>query len=197
MGYFSKHQIYFLHCINFCLVILYTKYVETPVGSMFAAANEQGVFMFDFVDRKGGLDKVKQRIAKSWKAVFVEKKHPSINVVEQQVAEYFDSKRQEFDFRLMFSGTAFQQEVFAALAQIPFGQTISYQQLAKQMNCPLAIRAIAHANGANCLAILVPCHRVIASNGLLTGYSGGIEAKKWLLDFEGGRPNAPVQSSLF
>lgn len=178
-------------------LILYTKNIETPVGLIFAAANEQGIFIFDFVERQGGLDKIKQRIVKHWKAVFVEKQHSSIRILEQQVSEYFENKRQKFDLQLKFSGTEFQQQVFAALSQIPFGQTISYQQLAKQMNNPLAIRAIAKANGENCLAILIPCHRVIASNGLLTGYSGGIEAKKWLLDFERGRPNTPLQSSLF
>jgi len=98
---------------------------------------------------------------------------------------------------LHLSGTEFQQQVFTALKQIPYGQTISYQQLARQMNNPLAVRAIAKANGENCLSILIPCHRVIASSGLLTGYSGGIEAKKWLLDFEQGRPNTPLQSLLF
>lgn len=164
---------------------------------MFAAANEQGVFIFDFVERKGGLDKIKDRVAKKWKAIFTEKPHNSLELLEQQLTEFFSSSRQQFDLTLHFSGTEFQQQVFTALFKIPFGQTISYQQLAKQMNNPLAIRAIAKANGENCLAILIPCHRVIASNGLLTGYSGGIEAKKWLLDFEQGRPNTPLQSSLF
>lgn len=164
---------------------------------MFAAANEQGIFIFDFVDRKGGIDKIKDRVAKKWQAIFVEKPHKSLRILEQQVHDYFIGKRQVFELQFNFSGTEFQQQVFNTLLQIPFGQTISYQQLARQMNHPLAIRAIAKANGENCLAIIVPCHRVIASNGLLTGYSGGIEAKKYLLDFEQGRPNTPLQSSLF
>lgn len=178
-------------------LILYTKNIETPIGTMFAAANEQGVFIFDFVERKGGLHKIKDRVAKKWKAIFIEKPHTSLDILELQLSEYFANKRQNFEFTLHFSGTEFQQQVFTALSQIPFGQTISYQQLARQMNNPLAIRAIAKANGENCLAILIPCHRVIAANGLLTGYSGGIEVKKWLLNFEQGRPNTPLQSLLF
>lgn len=164
---------------------------------MFAAANEQGVFIFDFMHRKGGIEKIKDRVAKKWAAIFVEKSHQTLKVLEHQLAEYFSNKRQIFELELHFSGTEFQQQVFTALSLIPYGQTISYQQLARQMNNPLAVRAIANANGENCLSILIPCHRVIASSGLLTGYSGGIEAKKWLLDFEQGRPNTPLQSLLF
>lgn len=164
---------------------------------MFAAANEQGVFIFDFVARKGGIDKIKDRVAKKWSAIFVQKPHQSLELLEQQLSEYFNEKRQDFELQLHYSGTEFQQQVFASLTNIPFGHTITYQQLARQMNSPLAIRSIAKANGENCLAILIPCHRVIASSGLMTGYSGGIEAKKWLLDFEQGRPNTPLQPSLF
>lgn len=164
---------------------------------MFAAANEHGIFIFDFVERKGGIDKIKERVAKKWSAIFVEKPHQCLDILEQQLEEYFKATRQIFELKLNFSGTEFQQQVFTALNNIPFGQTISYQQLARQMNNPLAVRAIAKANGENCFAILIPCHRVIASSGLLTGYSGGIEVKKWLLNFEQGRPNTPLQPSLF
>lgn len=178
-------------------LILYTKNIETPIGTLFAAANEQGIFIFDFMHRKGGIEKIKDRVAKKWTAIFVEKAHKSIDLLELQLQEYFAAQRQSFELQLHLSGTEFQQQVFTALTQIPYGQTISYQQLARQMNNPLAVRAIAKANGENCLSILIPCHRVIASSGLLTGYSGGIEAKKWLLDFEQGRPNTPLQSLLF
>lgn len=178
-------------------MILSVTYIETPIGTMFAAANEQGIFIFDFVERKGGLDKIKERVARKWTAFFVEQAHEQLRILEQQVQEYYATTRQVFELNLCFSGTDFQQEVFRNLLEIPYGKTIAYQQLACHMNHPLAIRAIAKANGENCLAILVPCHRVIASNGLLTGYSGGIDNKKWLLDFEQGRPNTPLQSSLF
>ena len=176
---------------------LYTKHIETPVGLMFAAANDSGIFIFDFVERNGGLDKIKHRIIKNHQAIFVEKTHKSLDILEQQVAEYFDKKRQNFELKFQFSGTAFQQSVFEKLVAIPFGKTISYLQLANEMNKPLAIRAIATANGENCLAIIVPCHRVVASNGSLTGYSGGIAAKKYLIELEQNASDVLQQSAFF
>jgi AraC family transcriptional regulator of adaptative response/methylated-DNA-[protein]-cysteine methyltransferase len=178
-------------------VILYTQIIETPIGAMFAAVNEDGIYIFDYVERKGGLAKIQDRVAKKWSAIYVQKKHAQHEALEQQLQAYFKQERHNFDLPLHLSGTEFQQQVFRSLQAIPYSKTISYQQLSLQMNRPQATRAIAKANGENCLAILIPCHRVIASNGLLTGYSGGIEVKKWLLDFEQGRPNMPLQPSLF
>lgn len=181
----------------FIPVIVYTKILETPVGGLFAAANDAGVFLLDYLNRRGGLDRMKEKVSKKWKCIYVEKAHPVLSELEQQLNDYFDHKRNQFDLPLCFSGTDFQQQVFTALSAIPYGATISYQQLAREMQMPTAIRAIAKANGENNLAILVPCHRVVASSGLLTGYSGGVEIKKWLLDFEHGRPNLPLQPALF
>lgn len=178
-------------------MILFSKHIETPVGRLFAAANEQGIFIFDFVERNGGLDKIKHRITQNHQAVFIEKPHKSLDILEQQVAEYFDKKRQNFELKFQFSGTAFQQSVFEKLVAIPFGKTISYKQLANEMDNPLAIRAIAKANGENSLAIIVPCHRVIAANGLLTGYSGGLAAKKYLIELEQKTSDVLRQSAFF
>ena len=109
---------------------------------------------------------------------------PCFNNAALQLDEYFAGKRQAFDFPIKQTGSPFQQEVWQCLLTIGYGKTISYLQQSKMMNNPLAIRAIAAANGKNDLAIIVPCHRVIGSDGSLTGYAGGLWRKKWLLEHE-------------
>lgn len=110
-----------------------------------------------------------------------------------QLQEYFEGKRQAFSLTLNPEGTDFQKKVWDALLQIPFGKTISYLQLSKTLGDPKAIRAVASANGKNPLWIVIPCHRVIGSDGSLTGYAGGIHRKKWLLTHE----SPAKQQSLF
>jgi methylated-DNA-[protein]-cysteine S-methyltransferase len=102
----------------------------------------------------------------------------------KQLREYFDGERKEFDLPIKQPGSDFQQEVWQQLLKIKYGSTVTYLQQSQQMNNPLAIRAIAAANGRNNLWIVVPCHRVIGSNGSLTGYAGGLWRKKWLLEHE-------------
>lgn len=111
----------------------------------------------------------------------------------QQLLEYFDGKRTHFDFRINPQGTEFQQKVWHELLQIPFGKTVSYMDITKKLGDVKAIRAVASANGKNPLWIVVPCHRVIGTDGSLTGYAGGLWRKKWLLEHES--PSA--QQSLF
>ena len=110
-----------------------------------------------------------------------------------QLSDYFDGKRQDFNFKLNPKGTDFQQKVWQELLQIPFGKTISYLDLSKKLGDVKAIRAVASANGKNPLWIVVPCHRVIGTDGSLTGYAGGLWRKKWLLEHE----NPTTQQSLF
>ncbi|TWI96737.1 methylated-DNA-[protein]-cysteine S-methyltransferase [Mucilaginibacter frigoritolerans] len=109
---------------------------------------------------------------------------PVLKMATQQLDEYFEGKRKEFDLPIKQSGSDFQQKVWQQLLKIEYGKTISYLQQSKLMNNPLGIRAIAAANGKNNLWIVVPCHRVIGSNGSLTGYAGGLWRKKWLLEHE-------------
>jgi methylated-DNA-[protein]-cysteine S-methyltransferase len=110
-----------------------------------------------------------------------------------QLQEYFEEKRETFTFKLQPKGTAFQQKVWKALLEIPYGKTTSYLELSKKLGDVKAIRAVASANGKNSLWIVVPCHRVLGSDGSLTGYAGGLWRKKWLLEHE-----SPVkQQSLF
>ncbi|MDN3656304.1 methylated-DNA--[protein]-cysteine S-methyltransferase [Ferruginibacter paludis] len=102
----------------------------------------------------------------------------------RQLNEYFEGTRRQFDLPLQQNGTAFQQKIWSALIQIPYGQTISYMELSKRTGDPKAIRAVGTTNGKNQLSIVVPCHRVIGSNGTLTGYGGGLWRKRWLLEHE-------------
>jgi methylated-DNA-[protein]-cysteine S-methyltransferase len=103
----------------------------------------------------------------------------------QQLAEYFAGVRRRFDLLLRPEGTPFQQRVWAELTRIPFGETITYGELARRVGQPTAIRAVGAANARNPISILIPCHRVIGASGTLTGYAGGLERKRWLLELEG------------
>lgn len=102
----------------------------------------------------------------------------------RQLDEYFSGRRSEFSVPLLFVGTDFQKTVWKALLSIPYGQTLSYGELAARIGKPKSVRAVANANGANALSIFAPCHRVVGSDRSLTGYAGGLEAKRWLLELE-------------
>ena len=118
------------------------------------------------------------------------------NVLQEAVSQlndYFEGKRTDFTFKLNPTGTEFQRKVWKELLEIPFGKTMSYLELSKKLGDVKAIRAVASANGKNPLWIVVPCHRVIGTDGSLTGYAGGLWRKKWLLEHE----NPPTQQSLF
>ncbi|SOE22157.1 methylated-DNA-[protein]-cysteine S-methyltransferase [Spirosomataceae bacterium TFI 002] len=108
---------------------------------------------------------------------------------KKQLEEYLLGKRLEFDLKLEPKGTEFQQKVWAELQNIPFGKTISYQELANKLGDPKVIRAAASANGKNPIGLIIPCHRVIGQNGKLVGFSGGLSRKKWLLDHENKHAN--------
>lgn len=105
----------------------------------------------------------------------------------RQLDEYFSGQRKSFDMPLLFVGSDFQKSVWQMLLEIPYGQTISYGEMARRIGIPKAVRAVANANGANAISIFAPCHRIIGSDRSLTGYGGGLEAKKFLLELEGAR----------
>ncbi|MBM4204732.1 MAG: methylated-DNA--[protein]-cysteine S-methyltransferase [Gammaproteobacteria bacterium] len=107
--------------------------------------------------------------------------------VQQQLLEYFAGERREFTVELDVQGTSFQKRVLEALRGIPYGETRSYKQVAERIGTPLAVRAVGAANGSNPIPLIIPCHRVIGSNGKLTGFGGGLPVKKYLLDLEQGR----------
>ena len=111
--------------------------------------------------------------------------HPALVEAERQLLEYFEGRRTSFTLPLDVAGTAFQRAVWTALRTIPFGETRTYTQIARQIGHPDAVRAVGAANGRNPVSIITPCHRVIGANGALTGFAGGLEAKAFLLSLEG------------
>jgi len=118
-------------------------------------------------------------------------RHPVLIETERQLKEYFAGQRKEFALSLDLAGTAFQRKVWNALLTIPFGETRSYGQIARQIGSPGAVRAVGAANGRNPVSIIAPCHRVIGSTGQLTGFGGGLDAKARLLALEGVKPELP------
>lgn len=124
------------------------------------------------------------RLKRLLNAEFQEGISDVIEIAQKQLDEYFHRARRDFDLPLLFVGTDFQKQVWSELLNIPYGTTISYGEMARRLGMPKAVRALANANGANALSIIVPCHRVIGSDGSLTGYGGGLERKRFLLDLE-------------
>lgn len=159
------------------------KQLSTPLGKMFLGATDQGICLFDFEQRKG-LGRIMQRIEILSKGKFLAGEHPYFLKLEEQTNAYFSGTRKEFDLPLQLLGTPFQKSVWEDLLAIPYGQTRSYKQQALALGHEKAVRAIANANGQNSIGIIIPCHRVIGSDGGLTGYGGGLVYKKWLLDHE-------------
>lgn len=157
--------------------------LETPLGTMFACAVEQGICLLEFSDRKMAETELKS-LAKLLNATILQASNKHFDLLKKQLDEYFERKRKEFSVPLFTPGTAFQQAAWKVLQTIPYGTTLSYKKQAVSMKKPEAIRAVAHANGMNRIAIIIPCHRVIGADGNLTGYGGGLWRKKWLLDLE-------------
>jgi AraC family transcriptional regulator of adaptative response/methylated-DNA-[protein]-cysteine methyltransferase len=166
--------------------ILLLKEIDTPLGTMMAGAVPEGICLLEFADRPG-LTREITELTRRLNATTREGENPHLYLLSQQLKEYYEGHRHEFTVPLVMSGTAFQMEVWRSLLKIPYGNTRSYMQQAITLGDPKAVRAVAHANGMNPISILVPCHRVIASNGQLTGYGGGLWRKKWLLDLEQGK----------
>ena len=155
-----------------------TKYAEFILGSY-----EGKLCMLDYRYRRMR-DSVDNRIKKGLNAEYVEQDDEILQETRKQLDEYFSGERKNFDIPLQTVGTGFQKTVWETLLKIPYGKTSSYLKLAKQINNEKAVRAVANANGANAIGIIIPCHRIIGSNGELVGYAGGLPLKKKLLDLE-------------
>ena len=148
---------------------LYTAYIQSPIGYAEIKTTEEAVVSVLFTEN-----------------LEHENSHPPkvLKDCVKQLNEYFTGKRKEFDLPVEQDGTEFQQQVWKELCNIPLGRTISYLQLAKKIGNPKSIRAVGTTNGKNNICVIVPCHRVIGSDGSLTGYGGGLWRKKWLLEHE-------------
>lgn len=163
--------------------VIYLDRLSTKIGPMFVAATGKGLCLLEFTDRKMLETEIKD-LRKRFNAVIVPGENKYIAATKKQLAEYLAGTRTEFDLELDPAGTEFQKTVWLALMKIPYGTTCSYSDQAKNIGAPKAVRAVANANGMNKIAIIIPCHRVIGSDGSLTGYGGGLPRKKWLLDLE-------------
>lgn len=157
--------------------------IESPLGPLIAGANEQGIVLLEYTDRRM-LENNLKRLRRRFTCGVVPAHHRLLDQLEQELKAYFEGNRREFTLRLAAQGTPFQEKVWAELQRIPYGHTISYDELARRIHQPTAQRAVARANGMNCVAILIPCHRVIGKDGTLTGYGGGLWRKRLLLELE-------------
>lgn len=155
----------------------YYKTMRSPVGELTLVADERALKAVLWENDDPKRVRLSPRHENS--------RHPVLMEAEKQLKEYFAGKRAAFDLPLDFTGTEFQRSVWQALLTIPFGETRSYAQIAEQIGNPTAVRAVGAANGKNPISIIAPCHRVIGSNGKLTGFAGGMEAKAFLLKMEG------------
>lgn len=163
--------------------IIDLKRIETPIGTMYAAATAEGICMLEFTDRKM-LETEFKDLAKSLNAIIIQGENPHFIPLEKELAEYFLGKRTEFTVPLSPVGTDFQKSVWKVLMKIPYGETWNYKKQSEVLGDAKKVRAVANANGMNKISILIPCHRVIGSNGTLTGYGGGIWRKQKLLELE-------------
>jgi len=154
---------------------------RSPIGVIEIMENDGAVAELSFRDRPAGA-------AESAPS-------PLLKACRTQLEEYFAGTRTVFDVPLVLEGTIFQNEVWTALRNVPYGRTCSYGELARRIGRPAAVRAVGAANGANPVSIIIPCHRIIGGNGSLTGYGGGLWRKKWLISHE--RRFAPDAGSLF
>ena len=164
-------------------LLLQATWLDSPLGPMLAIADEEKLFLLEFVGRRG-LEKEIERLRKRMKAAIVPGMTEPLHSIERELKAYFIGSLKKFTTPLFLLGSDFQKKVWKELLKIPYGTTRSYGAQATSMGEPKATRAVANANGANQLAIVIPCHRIINTNGDLGGYGGGIARKEWLLKHE-------------
>ncbi len=158
-------------------------YHDSPLGPLLLAASQHGLHQVGFPPERLPDNKTPVLAEDHW----LEDATP-FAAVRQQLDQYFAGKRRHFDLPLDPTGTAFQRNVLRALQDIPYGKTCTYGDIAIAINRPKAVRAVGAANGRNPIPIIIPCHRVIGADGSLTGFGGGLPAKRWLLELEGSLP---------
>ncbi len=159
--------------------------IESPVGRLILGATSEAVCLLEFPDRRA-LEVQIETLRKRFDAPVLPGHNKWTRAAERQLSEYFDRKRESFDLPLVYPGTPFQERVWKQLLKIPYGKTISYATLARRVGSDGACRAVGTANGANRIAIIIPCHRVVNASGKLGGYGGGLWRKQLLLDLEQG-----------
>lgn len=166
--------------------VLNTVRFTTPLCPMLACASNQGVCLLEFTDNKR-IEREFKDLGKRLNAEILPGNNPHLEQLQEELQKYFAGQLKRFTVPLHTPGTVFQEAVWKVLQDIPYGETRSYKQQAIAQGNPKAVRAVAAANGQNRVSIVIPCHRVIGADGSLTGYGGGLDRKKWLLEFEGAR----------
>lgn len=165
--------------------IIYTQYYKSPCGLLYLAEHAGRLCLCDWAEASVHYSQHRKQIEKILRAVTVEDSSPTLQKATEELDEYFRGKRQKFDIPLQPIGTHFQTDVWTALCNIPYGTTCSYKDLTISIGRnPHSVRPVAQAIGANKLSIFIPCHRVIGSNNSLTGFAGGLETKRFLLQME-------------
>lgn len=163
--------------------VVCTKLYEAPCGTLIIGTLGEKLCLCDWAYSRHRIA-VDRRLALRLRTVYREYETPSNTMASKQLDEYFRGERRIFTMPLLFIGTDFQKKVWETLLNIPYGQTYSYSSIAEQLGKPKAVRAVANACQANAIAIFAPCHRVVATDGTLAGYAGGISAKNFLLNME-------------
>jgi O-6-methylguanine DNA methyltransferase len=165
--------------------VLIQKVVETPLGQMVAVVHSDALVLLEFTDRIRLTEQL-STLSRWLPGKIREGSHPTLSLLEQELSAYFARDIKQFSVPVSLHGTEFQVQVWNGLLSIPYGSTLSYGDLADRVHRPDAQRAVGKANGDNRIAILVPCHRVVAKSGVLQGYAGGLNRKRSLLDLEQG-----------
>ena len=161
--------------------------IESPLGPILLLGEAGHLTGLHFEERRWG----PQQIDPAW-----QEDDQAFDDVRVQLTEYFDGTRRSFDLAIAPAGTEFQQRVWTALVDIPYGDTATYGALARSLDTPAASRAVGAANGQNPISIIVPCHRLVGADGSLTGYGGGLDRKRWLLDHESGSGSGAVSETV-
>ncbi len=169
----------------------FTTRIDTPIGEMIAGATDTHLLMFEF-ERRRMFQSQLERVQRAVRCELRPGESPVFDLLRAQLDQYFAGDRREFDLPLSVLGTDFQMRVWNELRRIPSGTTTSYGQIAKAIGQPSAVRAVARANGENRVAIIIPCHRVIGSDGTLVGYGGGLWRKRKLLELEARGATLPL-----
>ena len=163
--------------------VLRESWIHTPLGPMLVIADETGLYLLEFVECRG-LEREVERLRQKTQTEIITGCTSPINAIKTELQQYFEGNLKALNTPFFLLGTPFQNQVWEELKNIPYGETSSYSDIATAVGRPSAFRAVAQAIGANQLALIIPCHRVINANGNLGGYAGGIERKKWLLNHE-------------
>lgn len=163
--------------------VLKSDWLDSPLGPMLVISDEEGIYLLEFAERRN-LEKEIERLKVKLKAIIVPGRTAHIDLIKRELTEYFEGSLKLFKTKIHLLGSPFQIKVWQELMRIPYGETRSYISQATAIDKPTAKRAVANANGANQLAIIIPCHRIIRANSDLGGYGGGITRKKWLIEHE-------------